>query len=507
MHPRHWAEACPDKPAVIAVTAGETISYRELNDRSIQCANLIRQAGLEPGDHVAAIMENHPRFFEISWAAQRSGLYFTAIPWRFKPEEIAYILEHSGAKVLFTSNTQQALCQKLESSTRDLSCFMVGGKSPGYANYEKAIAGQPTTPTAKESRGVDMLYSSGSTGKPKAIKIPIETAAIDEPTALYAFFGERYQWDEQTRYLISAPLYHSGPLRFSMAQHYFGGTVVMTEKFDAEQNLALIQQYQVSHAHWVPTMMVRILKLPELVRRAYDVSSLRFVMSGAAPISVSTKQTMIDWLGPILEEAYAGTEGNGSTMISSREWMQHPGSVGKAVGCTVHIVDDNDHELPAGEIGTIYFDGPKFEYYKDPVKTEEAYNDLGWSTLGDIGYLDKEGYLYLTDRKNDVVIINGVNVYPLQAEQLLINHPQVTDAAVFGLPDEDSGERLHAVVQLADGEQPGEALSAKLIDYCRAELATIKCPRSLDFCQQIPRHETGKLYKRLLKAEYVQEQQ
>ncbi len=503
MHPRHWSAVYPDKPAVIAVTAGETISYKKLNDRSVQCANLLRQAGLKPGDHMAVIMENHPRFFEISWAAQRSGLYFTAISWRFKPEEVAYILEHCGARVLFSSTQQRELCRRLGKTTRGLSCFMAGGEMEGFENYESAIAGQPTTPSGKETRGVDMLYSSGSTGRPKAIKIPIEDAAIDEPAALYAFFGRRYQWNEQTKYLMSAPLYHSGPLRFSMAQHYFGGTVVMTERFEAEQDLALIEQYRITHAHWVPTMMVRLLKLPDAVRKAFDISSLEFVMSGAAPVSVETKQAMIDWLGPILEEAYGGTEGNGATMLNSEEWLQHPGSVGKAVGCRVHVVDDDGNELPAGQVGTIYFDGPEFEYYKDPEQTREAYNDRGWSTLGDIGYLDKDGYLYLTDRKTDVAIINGVNVYPLEAEQLLINHPKVIDAAVFGLPDGDSGERLHAVVQPAGRSLPGKALSVELIDYCRARIAAIKCPHTIDFRSRIPRHETGKLYKRLLKEEYL----
>jgi acyl-CoA synthetase (AMP-forming)/AMP-acid ligase II len=503
MHPRHWARVCPGKPAIIAVTANEIISYAELNQRSIQCANLMREAGLKPGDHVAVLMENHTRFLEISWAAQRCGLYFTPISWRFPPAEIAHILEHCGARVLFVSAKQQLLCDNIEASTIGLRRFVTGGSIPGYESYDDAVSRQPLIPTADETRGVDMLYSSGSTGKPKAIKIPIEQGAIDQPPALYAFFGERYEWNEDTRYLISAPLYHSGPLRFSMAQHYFGGTLVLTEKFDAEENLALIEKYRITHAHWVPTMMVRLLKLPEDIREKYDLSSLKFVMSGAAPISVETKQGMINWIGPILEEAYAGTEGNGATMINSSEWLSHPGSVGKAVGCTIHILDDDGNELPVGELGTVYFDGPSFEYYKDPVKTKEAYNDRGWSTLGDIGYLDEEGYLYLTDRKNDVVIVNGVNVYPLEAEQLLIVHPKVTDAAVFGLHDEDSGERVHAVVQAAPGQDAGEDLATELIHYCRQHLPSIRCPKTLDFRAQIPRHETGKLYKRLLKAEYV----
>lgn len=503
MHPRYWATVCPDKPAIIAETSGESISYQQLNRRSIQCANLMHSVGLKPGDHVAILMENHPGFFEIVWAAQRSGLYYTTISWRFQPQEVAYILEHCEARALFTSIRQREFCESIAESAKKLPRFVAGGSMAGYQCYETAIAEQPIEPIVEETRGSDMLYSSGSTGKPKAVKLPIEDSGLDQPPALYRFFGERYQWDENTRYLISAPLYHSGPLRFAMAQGYFGGTLVMTEKFDAEENLALIQKYRITHAHWVPTMMVRLLKLPESVRNKYDVSSLRFVMSGAAPISVETKRAMIEWLGPILEEAYGATEGNGATMISSKEWLEHPGSVGKAVGCTIHILDDDGNELPAGEIGNVYFDGPRFEYYKDPEKTREAYNERGWSTLGDIGYLDNQGYLYLTDRKNDVVIINGVNVYPLEAEQLLINHPKVMDAAVFGLPDEDSGEKLHAVVQLKENELASKALATELIDYCRENLATIRAPKTLDFRAAIPRHETGKLYKRMLKAEYL----
>lgn len=507
MHPRHWAKTSPEKPSVIAVTANEVITYKQLNERSVQCANLMRAIGLKPGDHVAVVMENHPRFLEISWAAQRCGLYFTAICWRFKPQEVAYILEHSGAAALFTSRKQQALCESIDHVARRLPRYIVDGEMDGYQCYESAIAGQPTEPSAAETRGVDMLYSSGSTGKPKAVKIPIETAAIDEPPALYAFFGERYRWNEDTRYLISAPLYHSGPLRFSMAQGYFGGTLVMTEKFDPEENLELIQRYRITHAHWVPTMMVRLLKLPEQVRASYDVSSLQFVMSGAAPVSIECKQRMIDWLGPILEEAYGGTEGNASTLISSQEWLTHKGSVGKAAFGSIHILDDKDRELPPGDIGSVYFDGAPFEYYKDPQRTQQAYNSRGWSTLGDIGYLDEEGYLYLTDRKDDVIITNGVNVYPIEAEHVLISHPRVVDAAVFGLPDEDSGERVHAVVQLAEGEIAGVDLAMALMSYCRSKIANIKCPKSLDFHKQIPRHDTGKLYKRALKADYVKDRQ
>lgn len=503
MHPRHWAKVSPEKPAIIYPRTGEIITYRELDDRSTRCANLMRRAGLKPGDHVALIMENHPQFLEIAWAAQRCGLYFTAISWRFQAAEVAYILEHSGAGALFVSSNQKALCAALQDQTAALPRFVIGDAIEGYEDYETAIAREPPVPTGEETRGTDMLYSSGSTGKPKAIKLPVENPSIDGPTALYAFFGQRYAWNEDTRYLQPAPLYHSGPLRFSMAQGYFGGTVVLLDKFDAEENLRVCEQYRITHAHWVPTMMVRLLKLPEDVRKSYDMGSVRYVMSGAGPISVETKRAMIDWLGPILEEAYGGTEGNGATFITSEEWLKHPGSVGKAAFGSIHILDDDGNELPQGDIGTIFFEGAHFEYYKDPEKTREAYNDRGWSTLGDIGYLDSEGYLYLCDRKNDMIIVNGVNVYPVEAEHALVSHPKVADAAVFGLPDEESGERVHGVVQLAPGVEGNDALARELIDFCRARIAHIKCPKALDFRDQLPRHETGKLYKRILKAEYL----
>jgi long-chain acyl-CoA synthetase len=503
MHPRHWAEVSPEKPAIIAARSGRITTYRELNEKSARCANWLRRSGLEPGDHVAAILENHPYFLEISWAAQRAGVYFTPISWRFQPDEILYILEHCGAKALFLSHGQRKLADGLARKFPMAARLSVGGPLAGYENYEDAIAPLPSVPIAEETRGVDMLYSSGSTGRPKAIKLPVENPRIDGAPPLYRLFGERFAWSPSTVYLMPAPLYHSGPLRFAMAMGYFGGTVILMEKFDAREALELCERYRVTHAQWVPTMLVRLLKLPPDVRERYDLKHLRFVIHGAAPVSVEVKRAMIEWLGPILEESYSGTEGNGATLISSAEWLAHPGSVGKAAFGTVHILDEEDREVPTGTIGNIYFDGPRFEYYKDPQKTRDAYNDRGWSTLGDIGYADAEGYLYLTDRKSDVIITGGVNVYPIEAEHVLASHPKVLDAAVFGIPDEDLGEAVHAVVQPVGKEDAGPELERRLLDYCRAKIAHYKCPRSIDFRDELPRHDTGKLYKRLLKAQYL----
>jgi len=503
MHPRHWAEVNPDKAAIIAARSGRVTTYRELNERSMQCANLLRRAGLKAGDHVAAIMENHPRFLEISWAAQRAGFYFTPISWRFQQDEILYIVEHCGAKAVFLSHSQRSLAEELTRKTPISIRLSVGGLLEGYEDYEVAVAAFPTVPIAEETRGVDMLYSSGSTGRPKAIKLPVDNPRIDGAPPLYRLFGERFGWSESTVYLMPAPLYHSGPLRFAMAMGYFGGTVILMDKFDAREALELCERYGVTHAQWVPTMLVRLLKLPREVREGYDLSRLQFVIHGAAPVSMDVKRAMIEWLGPILEESYSGTEGNGATLISSAEWLAHPGSVGKAAFGTLHILDEEGREVPAGTIGDIYFEGPAFEYYKDPEKTRDAYNDRGWSTLGDIGYLDADGYLYLTDRKSDVIITGGVNVYPIEAEHVLTTHPQVLDAAVFGIPDEDLGEAVPAIVQPVSKADIGPELERLLLDYCRSKIAHYKCPRSIDFRDELPRHETGKLYKRLLKAQYL----
>jgi acyl-CoA synthetase (AMP-forming)/AMP-acid ligase II len=504
MHPRHWAAVNPHKPAIIAARSGESISYRELNERSIRCANLLSRAGLRAGDHLAMIMENHPRFLEISWAAQRSGLYFTPISWRFQPGEVEYIVRHSGARALIVSSEQRPLAQSLSPDLPAMARFLVGGVAPGYTSYEAQLESSPSRPVYAETRGIDMLYSSGSTGTPKAVKLAIEDPRVDGPSRLYRLFGERFGWGESTMYLMPAPLYHSGPLRFAMAMGYFGGTVIVMELFDARASLELCQRYRVTHVQWVPTMMVRLLKLPREEREAYDLSSLQCVIHGAAPISVEVKRAMIDWVGPILEESYSGTEGNGATLISSAEWLAHPGSVGRAAFGTLHIVDERGEELPAGQTGQIYFDGPRFEYYKDPERTRDAYDARGWSTLGDIGYLDDEGYLYLTDRKSDVIISGGVNVYPIEAEHVLTAHPRVLDAAVFGLPDDDLGEIVHAVVQPVRMDDAGPELERELLEYCGSKIARFKCPRAIDFRADLPRHETGKLYKRLIRLQYLE---
>jgi acyl-CoA synthetase (AMP-forming)/AMP-acid ligase II len=285
----------------------------------------------------------------------------------------------------------------------------------------------------------------------------------------------------------------------------FGGTTIIMEHFDAQQSLQLIEAHQVTHSQWVPTMFVRMLKLPEEVRQQYDVSSLKFAVHAAAPCPVDVKEQMIQWWGPVIWEYYAGTEATGRTLINSVEWLEHKGSVGRALNCSVHILDDSNNPMPTGEIGGVYFESMlTFDYLNDPVKTAEATSKQGWTTLGDVGYLDDQGYLYLTDRKSFMIISGGVNIYPQETENALISHPKVMDVAVFGVPDTDFGEAVKAVVQPMNMDDIGPELEAELIAYCRSKISHIKCPKSVDFLAELPRHPTGKLYKRLLKDQYWQ---
>ena len=503
-HPRLWAAQSPHRPAIIMGGSGEIITFGELDERANRCAQLMRRADLQRGSHVAILMENHPRFLEIVWAAQNAGLYFTPVSWRFHLDEIAFILGDCDARVLFVSKAQAPLALALRQRLPTLRCFIVGGLDDSLESYEAAIAGCPAEPLADESRGSDMVYSSGSTGRPKGVKQQLAATSIDKPSAMFAIYEKRWGWSPQTVYLMPAPLYHSGPLRFAMTMQHLGATLVVMERFDAAGALALCQRYRVTDAHWVPTMLVRILKLSSAERATYDLSSLQRVIHGAGPCAPDVKRAMIDWLGPILEESYGGTEGNGMTMISSQEWLQHPGSVGKAFVGAIHILDDEGTELPTGETGLVYFSGgPRFEYHGNAERTREAYDRQGRSTLGDIGYLDADGYLYLTDRRNNLIITGGVNVFPQEIENVLITHPEVLDVAVFGLPDVEMGEAIKAVVQPRSVEHAGPALAQELIALCRARLAHYKAPRSIDFRADLPRHDTGKIYTRLLKAEYL----
>lgn len=503
MHPGEIAAVTPDKPAYIMAGSGEVISYGELEAGANQCAHLFRSLGLKRGDHVAIMMENHSRFLQICWAAQRAGLYYTPVSWRLQKDEVAYIVNDCGARVFITSLAVEDVVRTLRDHTPGVEAyFMVDGVIDAFKSLETALSSMPVTPIEDQSEGALMPYSSGTTGYPKGIYRPLSDAAYGEGDQ-FPVMTAMYGATQESIFLSPAPLYHSAPLGFSMTCLRHGITAVIMEKFEPEFALECIKRYRVTHSQWVPTMFVRMLKLPEKVRARYDISSLRYAIHGAAPCPVAVKEQMIDWWGEILYEYYAGSEANGFVHINSADWLTHKGSVGRPMGCEIHICDEDGNEVATGEHGTVYFaSGSPFEYYKDDRKTADSKNAAGWSTLGDVGYLDEEGYLYLTDRQHFVIISGGVNVYPQEAENTLIMHEKVLDAAVFGIPNEEFGEEVKAAVQLKDTTQAGDRMAAELIDFCREHLSHVKCPRSIDFHEELPRHPTGKLYKRLLKQPY-----
>jgi long-chain acyl-CoA synthetase len=512
VYPRVHAATSPDKAALIMSTSGEVVTYRELDERSCRLARLFWDAGLRAGDHAAIFMENHPRYFEVAWAALRSGLYLTPVSSYLTADEAAYVVNDCGARVLVTSAARREVAERIVPDTPGIEVrLMVDAPSAapgGHEPYDDAIGRYPAAPLDDEPLGDLMFYSSGTTGRPKGIKRPLTGRHAREGSALLIpLLQSLYGVAEDTVYLSPAPLYHAAPLTFSAGVQALGGTVVAMERFDAAQALALIERYRVTHGQFVPTMFVRMLKLPEEERRRHDLSSLRMAVHAAAPCPIPAKEQMIAWWGPVLVEYYAGTEGNGVTFIRSEEWLGHRGSVGRSLGAPLHICDEAGDELPMGETGLVYFDSPTglpFEYHNDPGKTRGTLHprNPNWSTLGDVGHLDEDGYLYLTDRRAYMIIAGGVNIYPQEVENALVMHPAVIDVAVFGVPDDDMGEQVKAVVQPAPGVEPGDELELQLIAYCREHLAAVKCPRSIDFASELPRLPTGKLYKRLLRDRY-----
>jgi acyl-CoA synthetase (AMP-forming)/AMP-acid ligase II len=504
MFPGAFARTTPDKPAYIMGSSGQVVTYRELDEEANRLSRLFRDAGLEPGSHVAFCLENHPRFLAVAWGAHYAGLYYTAISSRLTAEETEYIVNDCGAKVFITSRYKADVAAAIVDRTPNVTTrLMIDGVIDGYDAYEEAVAASSPEPLPDRVAGRDMLYSSGTTGRPKGVKPKAPSEPLETPTAVTVLNQMLFAADDSMVYLSPAPLYHAAPLRFTMSVHQLGGTAVVMEHFDAEEALALIERYRVTHSQWVPTMFVRMLKLAPDVRARYDLSSLRVAIHAAAPCPVPVKEQMIEWWGPIIHEYYAGTEGNGFVYCNSEDWLAHKGSVGKALLGEIHILDEDGNELPPGEEGTIYFSGGgEFEYHNDPEKTASSRDQRGWTTLGDVGRLDEDGFLYLTDRKSYMIITGGVNVYPQETENLLVTHPKVLDCAVIGVPNEEFGEEVKAVVQLADPTEAGPELERELIVFCREHLADVKCPRSVDFVEELPRHPTGKLYKRLLRDRY-----
>ncbi len=502
MHPRAHAQTDSAKLAIVMAGDGRSVSYGALERQANQTAHFFRSLGLQAGDAVALLMENMPEYYDLAWGAQRSGLYFVCVSTKLTAGEIAYILQDSSAKALFVSPTLAAVGLEACAET-GVPAFAVGGPVAGLKEYVALRAVFPETPIADETAGADMLYSSGTTGRPKGVRPALSGLAIDAVNPLMMLTQALYGLGPDSRYLSPAPLYHAAPLRWTMTVQRLGGTVFVMDKFDPEGYLAAVERHRITASQLVPTMFVRMLKLPEAVRAKYDVASMQMAVHAAAPCPVPVKQQMMAWWGPVLHEYYAGTEGNGFCSVGPQEWLAKPGTVGKAVLGELKICSEDGDEVPVGTEGVIYFaGGPEFSYHNAPEKTADTRNKHGWSTLGDVGYVDADGYLFLTDRKSFMIISGGVNIYPQEVENLLITHPKVQDAAVFGIPNEDFGEEVKAAIQLLDPATASPEIEAELLAFCREHLSTVKCPRSIDFHAELPRHATGKLYKRLLRDAY-----
>ena len=507
MQIRQHAQAHPDKPAVILHPSGTIVSFADLEIRANQLAHCFRDAGLRDGDTVAVVMENNAHLHAVMWAARRCGLYYALINTHLTPPEAAYILADSGAKAIIGASATRATCENLaDHLPGELPSLrlIADDRLDGWQSYPECVADQPGTAIPDEREGDLLQYSSGTTGRPKGIRRALSNLPpAKAPNLLTPLLGALGITSDAT-YLSPAPLYHTAPSMWSLAVQALGATTVVMEKFDPEQALAAIQCHRVTHGQFVPAMFVRMLKLPEHVRNSYDVSSLHRVVHAAASCPVEIKKQMIDWWGPIVDEFYSSSEGAGITFIGAHDWLAHPGSVGKPLLGVAHILSEDGGELPAGEAGQIYFDGGfPFEYLNDAEKTAESRNDHGWTTVGDIGYLDDEGYLFLTDRRHHMIISGGVNIYPQEAENLLVTHPKVLDAAVFGIPNQEMGQSVKAAVQTVAAADATDEFAVELLGWLRDRLAHYKCPRSIIFEAQLPRTDTGKLYKQTLIDKYA----
>ncbi|MFV0282084.1 MAG: acyl-CoA synthetase [Rhodoblastus sp.] len=501
---RKMAETQPDKTACLIYPSGEKLTFADLNERSNKVSQLLMWHGIAQGDGVAIMLDNDFTYFELVHGARQLGMYYTPISTHLKPDEAAYIVRDSGAKAFFVDARFAEVVRALkESDDSQCQVFVLHGEIAECAVYSMELArfnryaDLPERPIGK-----DFFYSSGTTGKPKGVRHPLKDLTR-HAQASATWVSRNFKFDENSVYLSPAPLYHAAPLRFTLRTIDVGGTVVMIRKFEPELCLRAIEDNKATHSQWVPTMFFRLLALPDYVRNAYDLSSHRCAIHSAAPCPSEIKERMIEWWGPIIWEYYSTSERNGGTCISSSEWLEHRGSVGRMAFGQAHILDADGRELPAGDIGDIFFDGPEFAYHNDPAKTAGTRNTQGWTTVGDIGYLDQDGYLYLTDRRAHMIISGGVNIYPAEIENALSIHPAVQDVAVFGIPNIEFGEEVKAVVQLRDPALASANMAAELIAYCREKLSGVKCPRSVDFEIDMPRHDNGKLFKHVLKKRYL----
>ncbi|MGO9933821.1 MAG: acyl-CoA synthetase [Steroidobacteraceae bacterium] len=503
-HIARFAQESPGRPAVIAGATGETLTYGELDLRSRKLARYLNARGIAKGDHIAVMMHNGADYFTVCWAAQRLGLIYTPINWHLAADEAAYIIENCGAKALIVSERTHAVVQSIADTLQGVDVALTTGAPFGkFANIDRIIDSAADGPDVGQHEGGIMFYSSGTTGRPKGIAYKVEEIPWGQLTPLAAYLRYAYGLRQDAVYLVPAPLYHAAALAWSMLVLRAGGTVVVMEKFDPLEALRLIEAHRVTHAQFVPTMFVRMLRLSEQERKQHDLSSLKMAIHAAAPCAPQIKQQMIEWFGPIVHEYYAGSEGNGLTAADSATWSAHPGTVGKPVFGQVHIVGEDGELLPPGEDGMIFFGGgADFEYYKDPEKTASVHHAGGWTTLGDIGHLDEEGFLYLSDRRTDLIISGGVNIYPKEIEDVLIQHPSVSDVAVIGVPHAEFGHEVKAIVELNPGALGSSELADDMIAFCRARIAAYKCPKSIDFAT-LPRLPNGKMLKREIRERYL----
>jgi long-chain acyl-CoA synthetase len=490
----HAADLDPDRIAVYSEYGDRT--YGELNANINRLVRVLRAQGVEYGERVALLCRNRAEFVEVSHVIQRGGYWLTAVNWHLTPDEVAYIVEDCGAKALFIDATIPCAEGVAEIATAPL-LVSIAGELPNCVTYESLLDGVDGSNIDNPRRGSTMLYTSGTTGRPKGVYR--DKVAPPGPNAT--------MYDETTSHLVTGPLYHAAPLLISgYPPLMWGASLVLMDGWSPEETLRLIDTHKITHTHMVPTMFNRLVQLSDDVKQKYDTSSLRFVIHGAAPCPVPVKQKMIEWWGPVIWEYYAATEGS-ATLVDSHTWLAHPGSVGKPVADDgVVIRDDDGNECPRGTAGTVWIKtapGAEFEYFGDKAKTAEAIVDTHF-TLGDVGYLDDDGYLFLTDRSANLIISGGVNIYPAEVDAVLLQHPAVGDVAVIGVPDDDMGESVKAVVELRDGVEGSPELAAEMIAFVRDRIAHYKAPKSVDFVDRLPREDNGKIYKRRLRDQYRQ---
>ena len=496
MYPAVHAQVAPDRPAVIMSPGGARVTYAELDERSARLAAVFHGAGARRGDTVVLALQNDVRWAEVVWACLRSGLYIAPLNWHLTAAELTPLMEDAAPRAVVTSAGLYATMREAVQAARlpvaplwlvaEADEVWGGSRPAGVLDHDLAVAGTPRDPGLMETLGGRLLFSSGTTGRPKPFRVdPIDVHPAEARMRLGSLLAKLGFTSGDVTYLATGPSYHAGPFAFLQAVHQLGGTAVMMSRFDAEGALAAIARHRVTHSQWVPTMFIRMLRLPEEIRRPHDLSSHRVAVHAAAPCPVEVKRAMLDWWGPIIHEYYGASEGFGSTAIGPDEWLEHPGSVGRAVDGELFIADVEGRELPSGEVGVVWF-----------RRSGAA------GTAGDLGHVDPDGYLHLTGRASQVIISGGVNIHPREIEDLLALHPAVADVAVVGVPHDEFGEQVKAIVEPTEDAHPGPDLERELVRYCRARLAHHKCPRSVDFVDQLPRSEAGKLLVAELRARY-----